>query len=127
MTPIYFDGGCTPNPGIMEVAVAIGSSPPAYHHKRLGRGTNNEAEWLALLWAMELAGDQELPEITLIGDSELVIRQAQGRYDVCKGSLEQHYAQFRLMKEWFDKVELRHVPRDQNLARQHIERRQGSA
>jgi hypothetical protein len=31
------------------------------------------------------------------------------------------------MKGWFDKVELRHVPRDQNLAGQHIERRQGNA
>jgi ribonuclease HI len=45
---IFFDGGCRPNPGRIEVAlVARGMT---YFDDDLGCGSSSDAEWIALFW-----------------------------------------------------------------------------
>ena len=50
---IFFDGGCRPNPGVMEVAVV--ARGVAYFFDNVGCGTSSDAEWLALRLALQLA------------------------------------------------------------------------
>src|SRR3546814_19142058 len=52
-TKIYFDGGCRPNPGPMEIAVVTGGV--AAIDRDIGVGSNLDAEWLALIAALRLA------------------------------------------------------------------------
>lgn len=122
MTDIYFDGGCKPNPGMMEVAIVIvrDGAEQAYH-ERLDHGTNNQAEWLALLWAMMEAEKAGIDEITLKGDSQLVINQAKGAWKVKDPSMKYFHDEFQERRAKFRRVGLQYVPRAQNLAGIHIE------
>lgn len=46
---IFFDGGCRPNPGRIETAVVARGI--TYYRRDCGVGSNNDAEWLALIHA----------------------------------------------------------------------------
>ena len=111
-TKIYFDGGCRPNPGTMEIAVVIAGR--AYVIPDLGTGTSMRAEWLALIHALRLACDQQLADIVLLGDSAAVIAQASGTAK-CRGDSVQHKAEFLALAG--DRPPLiRYIKRTQNLA-----------
>ncbi|MFC3213455.1 ribonuclease HI [Novosphingobium panipatense] len=71
---IYFDGGCRPNPGPVEVAVVIRGT--AHVFTGLADGTNSDAEWCALIHALELSRDHNLGEVDFVGDALEVVRQA---------------------------------------------------
>jgi ribonuclease HI len=49
---VFFDGGCRPNPGRIEAAVVIRGV--SYLFDDLGHGSNSDAEWRALICALEL-------------------------------------------------------------------------
>lgn len=113
-TIFHFDGGCRPNPGPMHAAVV--SRGRIWFHDALGEGDNNEAEWLALLLAMEEAAAQGCPHVVLIGDSALVVAQASGRQPCRSAHLRPYLARFREAAAAFTHVQVRHVPRTRNLA-----------
>ena len=46
----------------------------------IGKGTNNIAEWMALVWAADFMKDQGIKTYTIYGDSNLIINQALGKY-----------------------------------------------
>ncbi|MFD2579795.1 ribonuclease HI [Novosphingobium colocasiae] len=71
---VYFDGGCRPNPGRMEGAVVIRGE--AILFPDMGTGNNTDAEWLALIRALETAQARGLQEFELIGDALEIIREA---------------------------------------------------
>ena len=72
---VFFDGGCCPNPGRIEAAVVVRGVPHLFDD--LGHGTNSDAEWLALICALESTQSLCLTDIELIGDALEVIQQAQ--------------------------------------------------
>ena len=79
---IYFDGGCRPLPMGMETAVVARGR--CYLHRDLGPGTSLDAEWLALISAMEIAAQLGIANPLFLGDSLAVVRQANGLAK-CKG------------------------------------------
>lgn len=107
---IWFDGGARPNPGPIETAVTMSGQT----HIRYGLppGGNEEAEWIALLHAMELAGAARLDDIVLIGDALAVIGQALGKQRGRSPWIER----YREAARGFTRVRLRHVRRSHNLA-----------
>lgn len=109
-TPIYFDGGCRPNPGPIETAVVIRGVADIRYDP--AGGDNEDAEWTALLHALERARTEGLSDIVLLGDSLSVIRQASGRQNGRRRWLDR----FRAAAQGFDRVRLRHVGRKRNLA-----------
>jgi len=113
---IYFDGGCRPNPGVIETAVVIGGV--ADIRRDAGRGDNEDAEWSALLHAIERAMAKGLCDIVLIGDSLSVIRQAGGRQRRRQSWIDR----IRAETAGFDRLRFRHVGRKQNLAGIALER-----
>jgi ribonuclease HI len=110
----FFDGGSRPNPGPMEAAVVHRGQ--AHIRDNLGSGDNNQAEWLALLFAVELASEQGALDVVFVGDSQLVIHQASGTWPCRSDQLEPYLAAFNQAKLGFSRVRLRHVPRTKNLA-----------
>ena len=75
-TKIYFDGGCRPNPGAMEIAVVIGGVVTI--DREVGTGSSMDAEWLALIAALRLAQARGLTDFVLLGDAAAVVAQANG-------------------------------------------------
>ena len=111
---IFFDGGCRPNPGQMETAVVMRGI--TYHRPDCGIGTNNDAEWLALIHAVEIARSMGERDIVMFGDSALVVGQASGTAK-CRGpELRAHLAMFQTLAQDFDVIKIRKIARSQNLA-----------
>jgi len=107
---IFFDGGCRPNPGQMEVAaVARGI---VYRKHDIGVGGNEEAEWLALLHAVEVARNLDAEDVELLGDSRSVINQVAG-IAKCRNP---HLATYQAAIAAISSVRLRYVRRSKNLA-----------
>lgn len=95
---------------------AVVSRGVAWFRDDLGNGDNNEAEWLALLMAMDLAKAQSCTDVSIVGDSALVIAQASGRQRCRSAHLAPYLAAFQDAAAGFSRIRLRHVPRTKNLA-----------
>lgn len=112
-TKIYFDGGCRPNPGVMEIAVVIGGV--AAIDRDAGMGSSMDAEWLALIAALRLARERQLADFVLIGDAAAVVAQANGVVRA-RGGAAAHLAAFRALLGDGPLPRVRHIKRAQNLA-----------
>lgn len=111
---IYFDGGCRPNPGVVEVAVVARGA--TYFFDNLGCGTSSDAEWIALRLALQLAHSLGEPEFDLIGDSLEVIGQARGLSPSSSPSAADHLARYEECAARGRPRRLVWTPRQQNLA-----------
>jgi ribonuclease HI len=111
---IWFDGGCRPNPGVIETAVVAGGR--VWHRTDHGHGDNNDAEWLALLDAMNVARGLGLADVVLLGDSVMVVDQARGTARRVLPRFRDYLAQFEALAAGFARVRVRHIGRAQNLA-----------
>ncbi|PTQ12055.1 ribonuclease HI [Sphingomonas oleivorans] len=120
---LFFDGGCRPNPGAMEVAVVARGI--TYHKPDLGHGTNNDAEWLALIHALQVARSLGARDILLVGDSALVVNQANGAWKCRGAALQRHLGAFKALAAQFARVRVRHIGRSQNLAGIALEKQHG--
>jgi ribonuclease HI len=94
----------------------------------LGVATNNQAEYQALLMGLEEARRLGAAELTIKLDSELIVRQLQGRYRVKAPGLKPLYAQAKRLLQPFASATILHVPREQNqradeLANQAMDQR----
>lgn len=117
MLIIHTDGACFGNPGPMGIGVAL------YKNRRqvktlseyIGKGTNNIAEYTAVLRALEAAKEMGECEVEIRSDSELLIMQMNGKYKVKAPHLKQLKRKIdSLGKEM--QVKFRWVPREQNEA-----------
>lgn len=120
---IYFDGGCSPNPGKMSACIVVvrpGQKAQAFTMEDLGQGTNNVAEWSALVWAVQWAKDNGVQQCVIYGDSNLAIQQARGAWKINNELLANLFKQFKQISQGLD-LDLRHVLRDSNLAGIYLE------
>lgn len=111
---VYFDGGCRPNPGPIEVAAVLRGT--AHVRTDLGSGTNGDAEWLALIHALEVAQASGDTPFDLLGDSRSVIEQANGRAKAASPADRKHLERFRQLAAAHPPARVRWVKREQNLA-----------
>jgi len=111
---VYFDGGCRPNPGRIEVAAVLRGV--AHVRDDLGEGTNGDAEWLALIHALQCAQASGAVTFDLLGDSRSVIEQANGRAKVRSEADRAHLARFLALAAGHRPQRIRWIKREQNLA-----------
>ena len=76
----YIDGGSRGNPGEAGIGVYIPGVVRIAEY--LGTGTNNFAEYSALLTAVRFAVLSRCDELAVFADSELVVKQIKGEYQV---------------------------------------------
>ena len=114
---VHVDGGARGNPGPAAAAAVI-SSPDGEQldeaARRIGRATNNVAEYRALLLGLERARALGAEEVELVNDSELVARQLTGEYRVKNADLKPLHAEALQALEGFATWSIRSVPRAQN-------------
>ena len=110
---VFFDGGCRPNPGTMEIAVVAAGQ--AHILREIGYGTSEDAEWLALIHALGIAQSLAPAGFVLIGDAAGVVGAANGTMK-CRGSAVRHLQAFRDLAGDAGSPRIRHIKRAQNLA-----------
>jgi len=116
---LYSDGAARGNPG-PSGAGAVLVAPSGQVVERLGKylgvQTNNFAEYTALILGLQRASELGVDEVEVFADSELMIRQLSGRYQVKSTSLRPLYEQALRLLNGFSRVKLVHVPREMNAA-----------
>jgi ribonuclease HI len=117
---VYFDGGCLPNPGRIETAVVAAGR--THHRADHGYGDNNDAEWLALIEALNVVRDLCVSDVILLGDSATVVDHVSGASRRVAPRFREYHARFQTLAAGFDRVRIRRVPRTQNLAGIALER-----
>lgn len=119
---IYTDGGSLNNPGEAASAFVV------YHEgailtqqaKRLGIATNNEAEYTALIMALEYLKTLQnegktLTKIQVFSDSALMVNQLNGLFKVTKGHIREFIMKIRILEQDIGtSVSYTHVLRDKN-------------
>jgi ribonuclease HI len=82
--------------------------------RRLGKATNNEAEYQAAIAGVEAAVALGARDVELRMDSELVIRQLEFRYKVRNPRLRPFFTRLIELRRRFDSFRLKSIPRAQN-------------
>jgi len=114
---VNVDGGARGNPGPAAIGAVVQDADGQVleeRGERIGRTTNNVAEYRALLLGIERAAALGASELELVGDSELIVRQVKGEYLVKDAALRELHAEVRRALEPFDRWSIRHVRREQN-------------
>jgi ribonuclease HI len=114
---INVDGGARGNPGPAAIGVVVRDDDGQVLEEvgeKIGEATNNVAEYRALLRGLELAAEHGGSDLELVGDSELVVRQVEGRYKVKNAGMKQLHAEVKRALQDFDSWSIRHVRREGN-------------
>ena len=115
----YCDGGARGNPGPAGYGAVIHDSSGAVLAELsefLGFRTNNYAEYSGLLAVLQWALDQGLTKLRVISDSELMVKQIQGRYKVNSPDLRPLYEEARRRIARLDSFQIAHALRHKNKA-----------
>lgn len=114
---IYCDGAARGNPGPAGAgALILGEDGSVVFElsKYLGETTNNQAEYQALILALEEAMKQDAEEIQVYSDSELMVRQIKGQYRVKNGGLKELFKIVLRKLQTFKKYNIDYLPREKN-------------
>jgi ribonuclease HI len=114
---IYTDGGARNNPGPAGIGAVLldeKGNEVASLSKYIGEATNNQAEYKAVIAALEKAKELGVEELEFYLDSELVVRQLNREYRVKDKDLAPLFVQIYNAALGFKKVSFNHVPREQN-------------
>lgn len=76
--------------------------------------TNNEAEYRALLLGLKMISSDKHSNVTVQMDSELIVRQLQGEYNVNNDNLEDYWKKVYNKMKNFEQINFQHIPRKQN-------------
>jgi len=130
---LYTDGASRGNPGEAGAGILL-----LDHRERelatrsvyLGVCTNNVAEYQALLHGLQLARELGCRRLEIFLDSELIVRQLQGRYQVKSPALKPLYTRVGNLLGQFAQWRISHVPRSDNsradaLANRAIDEKRG--
>lgn len=123
---VYSDGAARGNPGLAGAsAILVEPSGQVVDRlgKFLGRQTNNYAEYMGLLLGLRRAKELAVAEVEVFADSELMLRQLGGRYQVKSPTLKPLYQEALRLLNDFERVKFVHVPREMNRAADEMSNR----
>jgi ribonuclease HI len=114
---VYVDGAARGNPGPAAAGISV-YAPDGRPVRRIGRplGTlpNNQAEYYALLLALDAVPAPRPATVLVRMDSELVVRQLSGQYRVKHPVLQELHGRVRAAAARLGAVCFEHVPRGRN-------------
>jgi ribonuclease HI len=111
---IFTDGGARGNPGPAAIAFVVLSDKGQVltsNSRFIGSRTNNQAEYEAVIAALESAAALHVDEVVCHIDSELVVKQLTGEYTVKNAALRKLWNKVQELSRCFRKVSFTNVPR----------------
>lgn len=114
---ICTDGASLGNPGLAAIGATIKDEQGRLItsiSQRIGQATNNQAEYKAVIAALEKATRLGAREVDIRSDSQLVVRQISGEYRVKKASLKPLYQRVKQLQRQLQGFTITHIPREQN-------------
>ena len=111
---VYTDGACSGNPGPGAIGVVVldeNGQEVGTCKECIGETTNNRAEYKAVIRGLELAAGICRRKVICCSDSELVVKQLNGRYRVKNTSLRILYENVVKLTGLLEKFSIQHVPR----------------
>jgi ribonuclease HI len=122
---LRFDGACSPNPGPMGIGYTLsrGDCPPLVRvGAQVGQGTNNVAEYQALLSGLRHALRLGMWRVCLESDSNLLVQQIAGKWAVRDGVLKRLHREAGMLLQCFRSWSIRHIYREDNTAADALSR-----
>ncbi|MBN1163321.1 MAG: ribonuclease HI family protein, partial [Candidatus Krumholzibacteriota bacterium] len=114
---VYTDGASRGNPGPASAA-AIAFLPSGEELtsrvEKIGKATNNVAEYRAVIAGLRLARDLRARRVIVKLDSQLVVRQLNGEYKIKKEELRELAQRVKSEAAGFERCRFEHVPRSEN-------------
>ncbi|RCK72466.1 MAG: Ribonuclease HI [Ignavibacteriae bacterium] len=114
----YIDGASRGNPGESGIGVIIKDEKRNIIDKisgYIGKTTNNIAEYTALITCLRRVKELNLDSLTVYSDSELLVRQIQGKYKVRNARLKLLFEDVRkLLNEANFEFKIKHIDREEN-------------
>lgn len=113
---LYTDGGARGNPGPGGIGIVLYQEEEIIYEgsKYIGKCTNNEAEYMALIAGLTVAQQKNIKEIESYLDSELIVKQLNKEYKVKNERLKLLYEKVISLVGSFDNVAFKHVKREKN-------------
>jgi len=114
---MYVDGASRGNPGQAAIGVSIqdtNGKEVATISQAIGRTTNNRAEYTALIEGLRLAKIQQIEEVEVKADSQLIVRQMLGQYQIRDQGLRSLWEEAQRLSKEFRSFIIVHIPRDEN-------------
>ena len=114
---ICTDGASVGNPGPASIGATIKDKQGRFItsiSQRIGTTTNNQAEYRAVIAALEKAISLGAVYVEVNSDSELVVRQINGSYRVKKASLRPLYQRVKKLQDSLKGFTITYIPREQN-------------
>lgn len=113
---IYIDGAARGNPGESGIGVLIRdeNGKTSEIKKYLGTRTNNQAEYTALITALESSNEHRAKKINIYTDSLLLANQMNGLWKVKHPEISVLNKKAKELLKNFKEVTIRHIPRELN-------------
>ncbi|OGO17436.1 MAG: hypothetical protein A2Z02_05050 [Chloroflexi bacterium RBG_16_48_7] len=114
---IFSDGASRGNPGHSSIGIVINNDlnqKVAEVSRYIGVGTNNQAEYTAVLTALKEAQKLKAASVTLYIDSELIARQLTGEYKVKNKPLQLFFTEVIKIMRTFRSFNVVHIERSRN-------------
>jgi ribonuclease HI len=113
---IYTDGGARGNPGPAGIGVVIwqGNELVGTYSKYIGKATNNQAEYKAVVFALEQAKRLKAQELDFYMDSEIAVNQLNRKFKIKNNELGSLFVKAWNMMIGFKSVKFHHIPREKN-------------
>jgi ribonuclease HI len=114
---LFTDGGARGNPGPAAygyVLEADDGTVLAAEGMAIGEATNNVAEYSGLIAGLRKAVELHVPELEVVSDSELMVKQMRGEYRVKNEALRELSLEAARLARGLENVEYRHVKRAHN-------------
>ena len=114
---LYTDGGARGNPGPAAygyVLEAEDGTVLAAEGEAIGEATNNVAEYSGLIAGFAKAIELHVPDVEVVSDSELMVKQMRGEYRVKNAALRELSVEAARLARRLGNVEYRHVKRAHN-------------
>lgn len=110
---IFVDGSCKGNPGEMLIGVLLDD---VLQVENIGYGTNNIAEYEAVVKALRIARDRGIMDVEIMSDSKLVVNQLSGAWRVNDTVLRQLIMKVNALRPFFGSCVFTWIPRAKNVA-----------